>query len=36
MCLNDAIHPLAGNAKEPRDFSDANEVVTHRCTIDLC
>ena len=33
MCLNDAIHPLAGYAKELCDFSDANEVVTHRRTI---
>ena len=31
MRLNDAIHSLAGDAKELCDFSDANEVVvTHR------
>lgn len=34
VCLNDAIYPLAGDAKELCDFSDADEVVTHRCTID--
>ena len=36
MCLNDAIHPLAGYAKELRNFSDANKVVTHRRTIYPC
>jgi hypothetical protein len=31
MRLNDTVHSLARDAKELRDFSDANEVtVTHR------
>ena len=36
MCLHDAIDSLTGDAKEHRDFSDANEVVTHPRTIDRC
>ena len=34
MGLNDAIYPLAGDAQELCDFSDANQVVvTHSRTI---